>query len=471
MDQTLYDHLMDYSEIYPMHMPGHKMGRLGSLKNLYTIDVTEVDGTDNLHAPSGVIKIAQEKAAILFGAEKSFFLVNGSTVGLMAAITAVCGEGDSLIVARNCHRSVYDGLITTGVNPIYIYPKIINKNGLVGGIDPEEVRSMIQQNPNAKGLVLTSPTYEGFTSDIRKIAEILHANNKVLIVDEAHGAHFVMHQEFPETALSQGADIVIQSIHKTLPSLTQSAILHINNSGVNENKIQSALRLYETSSPSYVLMTSLDNCRHLLERDGKALFQQYVKNLKTIRKQLKTLKHLQLMDNELISCSNIVDMDMTKILISTMDTNLTGIELEKMLRTDYHIQTEMATDSMVIAMSTVADSEKALNALYDALQAIDDGLKHKQVKDDINYRQPIQPIIKLTPRKAYFADTERASLHEARGAISGDYMIPYPPGIPVVAPGEVITDEIVDCLKDNLIKGINILGRDDIKIIKREVNA
>lgn len=471
MDQTLYDHLMDYSKkIYPMHMPGHKMGRLGNLKSLYTIDVTEVDGTDNLHAPTGVIKIAQEKAASLFGAEKSYFLVNGSTVGLMAAVTAVCQEGDSLIVARNCHRSVYDGLITAGVNPIYIYPQIINKNGLVGGIDPEEVKMVVKQNPEAKGLVITSPTYEGFTSDIKKIAEILHEHNKILIVDEAHGAHFIMHQSFPKTALSQGADIVIQSIHKTLPSLTQSAILHINSHLVNENKVQSALRLYQTSSPSYILMASLDGCRNLLEQHGEGLFEQYASELQEVRKKLKTLKHLRLVDNEFIGYSAIVDMDISKILISTIDTDLMGIHLEQILRTDYNIQVEMATGNMILAMSTIADDKKALEALYRALAAIDSGLKHKPAKDDINDRQPIRPMIDLSPRKAYFADTEQVSLEKARGSISGDYIIPYPPGIPIVAPGEVITDEIIDRLKDDILKGINILGKDDIKIIKREVN-
>lgn len=469
MAKRLYEHIKDYGKaMYPMHMPGHKMGRIGKLDNLYDIDVTEVKGTDNLHDPEDIIKEAQEQAANLFGAYKSYFLINGSTVGLMAAITATCKEGDTLLVARNCHRSVYDGLITAGVQPIYIQPAVHRQEGIVGGIDSGSLDKALRDHPEAVGLVMTSPTYEGFTSNIKDIAKILHDESKILIIDEAHGAHFIMHEELPMTALEQGADIVVQSLHKTLPALTQSALLHIGNNAkcIQPWAIQSALRLYETSSPSYVLMCSIDHCCHWMAMEGKESFKSYMNDLKETRLKLQNLKHLRLINEKDMQGHNIYELDPTKIVISTLGTGVTGTWLQEELRS-YHIELEMATLNTALAMTTVADDE-GLQMLVDALLAIDSELKTQLVFDDNKGIKPLNIEIAMSPRKAYFSPKTWVTPQDCIGKISGDYLIPYPPGIPLVTPGEIITKEIIEQINNCLQNHIHISGLDSIKIIQDE---
>ena len=249
----LYDKILEYTEsdFYPFHMPGHKRNVL-DVDNPYFYDITEIDGFDNLHNPQGILKDKMDAAKEFYDSDKTFFLVNGSTCGIMAAISSVVKEKESVLVARNCHKSVFSAIYINNLDVQYVLPDYIERYGIDGGISPSKVEMMLDKNPEIKAVIITSPTYEGVVSDVEKIAEIAHSRNVVLIVDEAHGAHFGMHKAFPKSALSQGADIVIQSLHKTLPALTQTAIMHVKSRLVDIKKLEAMISVFETSSPSYV---------------------------------------------------------------------------------------------------------------------------------------------------------------------------------------------------------------------------
>jgi len=256
--EDLYSKLMAYgnSDVYPFHMPGHKRNK--KFDEFYKMDITEIEGFDNLHHPESIILEAEQRAAHLFGAEETFFLVNGSTSGILAAISSISKEGSTVLVARNSHKSVYHGIYLNNLKVTYLIPDVIEEFDINGGIDPEEVRICMEHNKEIAGVIITSPTYDGVVSDIRKIADIVHEYGIPLIVDEAHGAHFPLWDEAPESAISCGADMVIHSLHKTLPSLTQTALLHVNGNIVDRDKIRRFLGIYQSSSPSYVLMASID---------------------------------------------------------------------------------------------------------------------------------------------------------------------------------------------------------------------
>lgn len=458
--KTLYNQLMKYRKgIYPFHMPGHKLGRKFNLKNMIKIDVTEVRGTDNLHDPSGIIKEAQEKAAKTFGADKTYFLVNGSTGGIISAITSVCKEKDQVLIARNSHKSVYNAILINNLIPIYIYPEIL-ENGVIGGINPTHIEQKLKENPKIKIVIITSPTYEGYVSDIAAISEITHKYNKILMVDEAHGSHFRFHDYFPKTSLQQGADIVIQSAHKTLPSITQSGMLHIKNDRVDINKLQNTLSIFQTSSPSYILMTSLDNCRNIIDTKGVKLFDKYVERLKVCREKLKELKNLHLIDSEIIGSNQIMDMDYSKIVIDCTDTNITGTKLDEILRDKYNIQVELSGINHVIAMTTICDSKYGFDKLMKSLIEIDSNLRKNHIKckkyDIINNART-----HYNPKDAFNKNKVQIQLKNSIGKISGDFVIPFPPGIPLIVPGEIITKENINLINRYIELGIEIMGLDN----------
>jgi lysine decarboxylase len=459
--QVLYNQLKKYrKKVYPFHMPGHKLGRKFNFKNIAKIDVTEVKGTDNLHNPSGIIDEAQLKAAKTFGADRTYFLVNGSTGGIISAITSVCKEKDQILIARNSHKSVYNAILLNNLIPTYLYPEILG-NGLLGGINPNEVEEKLEKNKDIKMVVITSPTYEGYVSDIKAIAEITHIYKSVLMVDEAHGSHFRFDEYFPKTSLQQGADIVIQSTHKTLNSITQSAMLHTKGNNIDNNRLQNALSIFQTSSPSYILMTSLDNCRAILDTRGDKLFNIYVKRLQGCRQKLKTgLKNLQLVDDEIIDKKQIIDIDYSKIVIDCTDTDITGTQLDRILREKYNIQVELSGLNHIIAMTSICDSKYGFNKLVKSLIEIDNTLiknnKEIEIYDIINNAE-----VRYNPRDAFNKNKLEMRLENAVGEISGDFVIPFPPGIPLVVPGEVITEKSIDLINRYKEVGIEIMGLTD----------
>ena len=287
--------LEEYSKAgyVPMHMPGGK--RNSEFASTSALDITEIDGFDNMHNAEGIIKNASERAARLYGADKTLMLVNGSTAGILSAVCGATRRKGKIIVARNCHVSVYNALIMAQLEPVYVIPEVDQETGIYRGLTLEQIRKCVEANADAQAVIITSPTYEGIVSEVREIAGYLYEKRIPLIVDEAHGAHFKFSGEFPESAVEAGADLVINSIHKTLPALTQTALLHISGNYVDYDKVERFWNIYQTTSPSYILMASIDRCMGIIEEQGNYIFKEYIKKLKNIRENISKLNNITLL--------------------------------------------------------------------------------------------------------------------------------------------------------------------------------
>ena len=448
-----------------MHMPGHKRNVKGiefleALGAKY--DITEIDGFDDLHNPQGILLESMRKAASLWQSDNSFFLVNGSTCGVLAAVAAcakVSGNG-KLIMARNCHRSVYNAAELNNLTPIYIAPPPVEGFGFCGSISPKAIEIAIQDNPGTP-VILTSPTYEGILSNISEIAVICHMHGSPLIVDEAHGAHLNLSPHFSGGAVSAGADIVIQSLHKTLTGLTQTGLLHLGGGLITPDDVSRELALFETSSPSYLLMSSIDGTRELLETRGAELFKAWNSRLDRLDAMVSPLQNLKVPGHsDLFDCQKkdglagyakrgieshaVYGYDRSKILISCEGTDTTGISLMDELRSRFGIECEMAACGYVVAMTGILDLEKDIKRLGKALCALD---------TEIHRTAPRLPFTaaKIPPRKMSVSevrkvDTKLMSIKDTKGRISAEYIWAYPPGIPLVVPGEELTEETVRSL-------------------------
>lgn len=472
----LYKNLIEYSnsDYYPFHMPGHKRN-IEEGVSPFSYDITEIDGFDNLHNPQGILKIAMEEAADFYGTDKTYYLVNGSTCGLLSAICGVTSRGDKILVARNCHKAVYNAIYLNELTPVYINPEYIEMYGINGGISPEAVQYGLAENPDIKAVIITSPTYEGVVSDVQRIAEIVHKKGIPLIVDEAHGAHFGLHKCFPQSAVKLGADIVIQSVHKTLPSLTQTALLHIRSDIVNVSEVERFLHIYQSSSPSYVLMSSIDECINKLKSDGLFLFEPYVKRLEVMLTHEKQLTHLKIAGREIVGKNAVYDLDPSKIVISVRGTSYTGSRLYREMLEKYHLQLEMAAGDYAIAMTSPMDTEDGLLRLFMAMVEIDRDMRiygDDTKNENVSYMIP-KPIVMENIYKATHSDTEESLIENAVGKISNEFVYLYPPGSPILAPGELITKEIVKLINDYKTSGLSVEGLHDasaeyIRIIKEE---
>ncbi len=380
----------------------------------------------------------------------------------MASILSVCGDGEELLVARNCHRSVYSALVLSGAKPIYFMPELLRERGVFGGVDGAKLKKMVQSYPKAKAVVLTSPTYEGFTSDVMTIAKIVHEMGMLLIIDEAHGAHMRFHPAFPKTALESGADLVIQSLHKTLPSLTQTAVLHVQGKGANRDRLRQALAMVQTSSPSYLFLSSMDFCRQWLDSRGNGEFSLYVARLTEFREEMKQLKAMTLLGKEVCGQAAIHDMDLGKLDFFLERGNFYGTELGRMLLDGYGIQAELWGMGHIIAMTSPADDAEGFQRLTEAMKEIDKKLAKELPKKEkafsVGYDLPKASIL---PRKAFFAAKEVIPVAKSPGRVCGEFIIPYPPGAPMLVPGELITEELLQKMAFYRGKGISFVGCKD----------
>jgi len=493
----------------PFHMPGHKLGKgipHELLSEIEKLDLTEIPGTDNLHAPAGVIKEAQELAANAFGAKESFFLVNGSTVGLHAAISSVCKRGQKLIVARDCHKAVVNGMLMAGVIPVYIMPEYSEKFGIYTGITPLTVEKALRDAPDAAGVVITRPNYYGVCSDIEEIARIVHLHNKPLIVDEAHGSHLVFNRRLPVCALEAGADLCIQSAHKTLPAFTQGAYLHVGTDRVDRERVRYYLDMYQTTSPSYIIMAYLDIARELMQKFGKAMLDEILDEIELQNNELVCgevspcgSSSAEVCGRESVKADNLwegiclltqhdipgFELDRTRITANVSGLGMTGFMAEKLLRDKFRIQAEMSDLKNIVFISTIADDRETIKYLFSALSDLgriippDGGWlsgksgEHRTVTSaeavsmcadamklgDFNALALSGQI--MEPQAILDAKPVKIPLNQAEGKISKGIISPYPPGIPLVCPGEAFSREIIQYLKTVINAGGIVQGIDE----------
>ncbi len=456
----LIDKLTEYgqSKAYPFHMPGHKR-RLDCIFNPYKFDITEIDGFDDLGEPEDILMDLQKRIAAVYNCKQAFILVNGSTSGVLAGISAALKPLDTILMARNSHKSAYNAAFLRQLKVEYIFPETDSELGINLQITPELVEKKLKNNPAIKAVFITSPTYEGVISDISGISKVVHKHNALLIVDCAHGAHLGMCETYPGNPVSYGADITVMSLHKTLPAPTQTGILCINGDLIAGDRVKKFINIYNSSSPSYLLMAGIEICIDIIGNEREPLFSEYYRSLSEFRIKCGNLEHLKLFEPE---CC----YDIGKIVISTYNCNLNGRELSDILRQKYNIETEMSSCNYALAMTSCMDSEEAFILLYNALKEIDFSLKfEKKNKTE---------IIFMSEKKfeAYEAEKYNVStvdIEAAAGKISGEYIYLYPPGIPWIVPGEQITDGILEQIKLYLNNGFNIRGIKDnkIRIIER----
>ena len=479
------------SDMYPFHMPGHKRTGDMGFPDPFTMDITEVDGFDNLHHPEGILKSSMDWAAQVYGADQTYYLVNGSSSGILSAVCGAVPRGGRILVSRNCHKSVYHGICLNQLKASYVYPQEIDGLGIQGGILPSDVDMMLKRYMDTQAVLIVSPTYDGVVSDIKGIAQVVHRAGLPLIVDEAHGAHFRYGEMFPVSALDLGADVVIQSVHKTMPSLTQTALLHIRNNRpdrgcyADQERIDRYIHMVQSSSPSYVLMASIENSIYQMEQTDMA---PYGKQLHKLRRRLGQMRHLRLADTGLIGQAGIRDLDISKIVVSTRGTCLypaedgltgfTGAQLDDILRREYHLEMEMCGADYVTAITTVMDSGEGLERLGDALTRIDSQLTDAGYKPD--GRSGNQKSVysmrcdtAMSMGEAMEENMASVGLEDSAGCISGEFVYIYPPGIPIVAPGEWISRPILEVILEYRDKGLPVQGPADqslrtIRVVQKD---
>ncbi len=457
-NQLLWQVLDGYNQenIASFHMPGHKRNRSFApyLHELSAhMDITEIPNFDDLHEPREILKDSMEKAAQLCGSQKAFYLVNGSTAGILAAIRSATKRFDTVLVARNCHRAVYHAIELCCLQTVFLEPPTIEGFGCAGSITPQMVQEAIEENAEIKLVILTSPTFEGIISDIQAISEIVHENDIPIFVDEAHGAHLGLHPTFPRSAIQCGADLVVQSFHKTLPSLTQSAVLHLNSNRIATEEIQRQLMIFQSSSPSYILLASLDACtRLLLQKESSSLFEAWHNRLQVFAMKMKALKKITLLTRE--KSKNIWAVDPSKLVFAMIGTTYTGVQFLERLRHEYGIQLEMGYLPYAVAMTSLADTDEMMEKLTRAVEALDASIE----RDETQVARSQVPLVwsKMPVYKAIEAPSKVVNWNKAAGKLSGSYVWAYPPGVPIVAPGEVISQEILEYLYNLQMAGVHI---------------
>ncbi|KAB3529420.1 aminotransferase class I/II-fold pyridoxal phosphate-dependent enzyme [Alkaliphilus serpentinus] len=454
MKTPLYNSLRDYGNKvqYRMHMPGHKSleelyKTTGFHKEMLNLDLTEIEGVDSLFHPRSSLLEAQEIAANLYGAKESIFLVNGASIGIMASIMAVVGEGEELIIPRNAHRSVFNALLLAGVKPIYIMPEIDFDTGVAMGINPLEIERALTENPKAKGVLIAHPNFYGFCSDIEAIAKIVHKYDKVLIVDEACGSHFKFHKELPISGIEVGADLIVHGTHKNLPALTQSGILHIYSNRVDEKKLKHYLMMLQSSSPSYILLASLEIALKIVEEKGIDLFNSLFENISLLKESFKKIKGVKCLDNNLIGKYSIAGYDFSKVVINFQQLNLRGYEVEAILRDRYGIQCELSDPANILITFTIADSREVFSKVLAAIEEIATEAEIINDKGCLTEGPWHLPQLVYTPKEAENKGWQEIDISHAKGRVSAETLSSFPPGMPIIRAGERVDERVLELLK------------------------
>lgn len=473
-ETPLFSGLLEHAKKNPVqfHIPGHKKGTgidpefrnfIGD--NALSIDLINISPLDDLHQPKGIIKQAQDLAAEAFGADHTFFSVQGTSGAIMTMVMAVCGPDDKIIVPRNVHKSVMSAIVFSGAIPVFIHPEIDENLGISHGITNDSVEKALQQHPDAKGVLVINPTYFGISADLKKIVEIAHSHNVPVLVDEAHGAHIHFHDELPLSAMQAGADMAATSVHKLGGSMTQSSILNVKDGLVSAKRVQSILSMLTTTSTSYLLLASLDVARKRLATEGQELIDKTIKLAQSMRKQINEIEHLYCVGEEILGSKATFGYDPTKLIISVKDLGISGFEVEKWLREKYNIEVELSDLYNILCIISPGDTEREANILVKALQELADECEHRIEKIvPLQVLLPDIPLLALTPRDAFYAETETIPFEESEGRIIAEFIMVYPPGIPIFIPGEIITKENLHYIRENLEVGLPVQGPEDDEI-------
>jgi arginine/lysine/ornithine decarboxylase len=455
------------------HTPGHKSGKGISTRfrkfvgpKIFSIDLTTLDEVDSLHKPRGVIKEAQELAAKAYGADRSYFLVNGTTGGNQAMILAACNPGDQVLIARNAHKSVLAGLILSGAQPVFYNPPVDERLRIMLNVTFDDTKAAIDAHPECKVLFLTSPNYYGICADLERIVPYAHEKGLVVLVDEAHGPHLKFHPELPASALEAGVDMCVQSTHKIIGGMTQASMLHAMATRVNLTMLTNVLRFVQTTSPSYILMASLDLARMQMATEGPKLLDKAIRLAKEARARINKIPGLFCLGKETVTgtlFSQMGDLDVTKLTITVNALGLSGYQVSQILNARYHIQVEMADPFHILVIVSIGDRQDDLRRLVEALREI--AKEHASpAAPSALASEPLPAFAHeavITPREAFFADQEYIPLDQSIGKVSSEIVTVYPPGIPVLVPGEIVTAEAVAYLKRMLILGATVDGLDE----------
>ncbi|SET33825.1 arginine decarboxylase [Natronincola peptidivorans] len=476
LDQTqtpLLDALLDYvkNDTVPFHVPGHKKGQgmVSKFKdfigtNVMAIDVTVFQQVDSLHKPTGVIKEAQTLAADANNADHTLFCVHGTSGAIQAMIMSVVGAGDKIILPRNVHKSVTAGIILSGAMPVYMQPEIDNNIGVALNVTPETVKTTLEQNSDAKAVLIINPTYYGVSTDIERIADIVHSYGIPLIVDEAHGPHLHFHDKLPISAMEAGADMCAQSTHKIIGSLTQSSMLQIKEGLIDVNRVKTMMNLLQTTSPSYILLASLDAARMQMATEGQEILSEAIALAKYARTEINSINGLFCFGEEIVGKEGAYDFDPTKITITCKELGITGHEMEKILAEKYFVQPEMSDLYNVLCVFSIGDTKEKVDTLIAALKEISKIYSNSDRTKLEIVDIPKIPLRVLSPRDAFNGGTVSILLEDSVGEISGEFLLAYPPGIPVLCPGEIITDEIIEYIETLKKAGLYVQGTDDPEV-------
>lgn len=461
------------NKVVPFDVPGHKRGRgnpelvqlLG--KQCVELDVNSMKPLDNLCHPISVIKEAEELAAEAFGASHAFLMVGGTTSAVQSMVLTACKKGEKIILPRNVHRSVINALVVNGATPIYVNPDVDKKLGIALGMKISQVEKAIEDNPDAVAILVNNPTYYGICSNLKKIVEIAHAHNMLVLVDEAHGTHFYFGENMPITAMAAGADMASVSMHKSGGSLTQSSFL-LTGPNVSAGYVRQVINLTQTTSASYLLLASLDISRRNLALRGKEAFEEVEKIAAYARNEINKIDGYYAYGEELISGDSIYDFDTTKLTVYTLDIGLAGIEVYDKLRDEYDIQLELGDIGNILAYISIGDrmreTERLVSALYDIRR------RYKKDRTGLFDHEYINPSVVMTPQEAFYAEKEEMiPIRETNGRICTEFVMCYPPGIPILAPGERITQEIIDYIVYAKEKGCSMTGPEDETIERLNV--
>ena len=477
LDQSsapIFEAITEYREnrIVSFDVPGHKQGKgnpeLTSLlgRQCMSIDVNSMKPLDNLCHPVSVIKEAEELMADAFGAAHAFFMVNGTSSAVQAMVMSVCSRGDKIIMPRNVHRSSINALIVCGAVPVYVNPGVNKRLGIPLGMSVESIRKAIKENPDAKAIIVNNPTYYGVCSNLREIVKLAHSAGMKVLVDEAHGTHFYFGDYMPLSAMSVGADMAAVSMHKTGGSLTQSSVLLLG-PDVNPGYVRQVINLTQTTSASYLLLTSLDISRKNLALNGKKIFEKVTTLASYGKREINRIGGFYAFSRELVNGDDIFDFDPTKLSVHTRDVGLAGIEVYDILRDRFDIQIEFGDIGNILAIISVGDSMLNIERLISAMSEI----KRLYTRDPAGMldHEYIEPHVVCSPQEAFYSAKTQLPLDDTIGKVCAEFVMCYPPGIPILAPGELITADALEYIKYAKIKGCNLLGAEDMNTEKINV--